>query len=169
MQRGRRVRGRDGAYRRARPVPAWRLAALALAAASAAWSTTAAAGPMKSVGVAVAVVWDERPPQAHKTFLAPRGMPLEVLGRADLWCQFRDATQAVGWIACSELSNRRTVVALESSTVLASPDDSARPLFNVDRGVILEFLETTFNGGWIMVRHRDGGVGYLRDDRVWGI
>lgn len=152
---------------RARAALAASLVASVLALA--AWSGTAVAGPMKSVGVAVAVVWDARPPQASKVFLAPRGMPVEIVARADVWCQVRDAQLATGWVACSELSNRRTVVAADATAVLSAPDARAPAVFNVERGVILDFLETTFDGGWILVRHRDGNSGYLRESDVWGL
>jgi SH3-like domain-containing protein len=125
--------------------------------------------PIKSIGVAAAVLYDGPSSKAKKMFIAPRGMPVEVLSVVEPWAKIRDFTGDVLWVARNELSDLRTLIATRVTPVRTAADDYSAPLFNAERGLVLEFLETAAAGGWLRVRHRDGTVGYIREADVWGL
>jgi SH3-like domain-containing protein len=63
---------------------------------------------------------------------------------------------------------RNVIVRTANLKVRATPDEAAAPSFIVDKGVLLEAVESAA-GGWIKVRHRDGLVGYVKNADVWGV
>ena len=50
----------------------------------------------------------------------------------------------------------------------AAADDKAAPVFEAERDVVLELVETV-PGGWAKVKHRDGPSGFLKAPQVWGL
>lgn len=129
----------------------------------------AQAAPVKSIGVAAAVLYDGPSNKANKAFIAPRGMPVEVLSVVEPFAKVRDFTGDVLWVARNELSDLRTVITVRVATIRSAADDGAAPAFSAERGVVLEFLETLAGGGWVKVRHRDGTIGFVREADVWGL
>jgi hypothetical protein len=122
----------------------------------------------KSVGAAPAVLYDAPSSRGLKLFVAPRGMPVEVVLTYGEWTKVRDAAGDLSWIETKELSNKRSlIVTVAHAKVRASADDAAATEFVIDKGVLLELLEPG-TAGWIKVRHRDGQSGYIRATEVWG-
>ncbi|MCG2585847.1 SH3 domain-containing protein [Massilia sp. TS11] len=136
---------------------------LLLAAAS------AQAAEFRSVGPAPAIVYDAPSPKGNKLYVAPRGMPVEILITHGDWLKVRDANGDAGWVELKSLAGRRTVVARNANVkVRANADEHASPVLVADKGVLLELLEPA-PSAWAKVRHRDGISGYVKVNDVFGL
>ncbi len=128
-----------------------------------------AAAEFRSIGTPAAVLYDAPSLSARKLFVAPRGMPVEVLSTVGSWVKVRDVQGDAVWVERSQLSAQRTVLARGSgATVRAQPQEGAELVFQAERGVLLELLEPAVNG-WARVRHQDGSAGHVRAAEVWGL
>ncbi|MEK9720256.1 MAG: SH3 domain-containing protein [Quisquiliibacterium sp.] len=139
------------------------LIALMLAAAG------ASAAEFASVGKPGAVLYDAPSGNATALFVAPQGMPIELLSVIRLWVKARDAAGDVFWIERSDIAQARTVVTVDRAEVREFANQSAEVLFTADMGVLLELLEPDPAPGWAKVRHRDGETGFVRHAALWGI
>lgn len=138
-------------------------AALLLAAAA------SHAADFKSVGAAPAILYDAPSVKGAKLFVAPRGMPLEVVLSYGEWVKVRDAGGDLAWAEARALSPKRTVVTRNAAVkVRSTADENATLAFTADKGVLLDLVEVA-SGGWVKVRHRDGVTGYVRSSDIWGI
>jgi SH3-like domain-containing protein len=144
------------------------LLAAALVAAGA-WSAPALALDFRSVAADAAVLYDAPSARSNKLYVVNRGYPLEVIVTVEGWVKVRDANGALTWIDSKQLTDKqRTVmVRVAVAQVRQKPDDSAGIAFQAQQNVLLELVEAT--GGWLQVRHRDGGTGYVRAQQVWGV
>lgn len=123
----------------------------------------------KTVGAAPVILYDAPSAKGGKLYVAPRGMPLEVVLSYGEWVKVRDASGEMAWTEARGLSAKRNVVARAANLkVRASPDDAASPLILVDKGVLLEMSEQP-SSGWVKVRHKDGQSGYVKTSEVWGL
>jgi SH3-like domain-containing protein len=138
-------------------------AALLLAAAS------GHAFDFRTVGATPAILYDAPSTKGKKLFVAPRGMPLEVVLSYGDWVKVRDVGGDLAWAERKALSEKRNVVARAAGLkVRTSADEAGTPVLMVDKDVLLEVVETA-PAGWLKVRHRDGQAGYVRATEVWGI
>lgn len=142
-----------------------------IAAAAALASCAAFAAPaveFKSVGAAPAIMYDAPSTKGRKVFVAPRGMPVEVVLTYGEWNKVRDAAGDLSWIEAKALTSRRNVVVKAATArIRASAEESAPVVFTADKGVLLEVVDPAA-AGWVKVRHRDGQSGYVRASEVWG-
>ena len=123
----------------------------------------------KTVGAAPVILYDAPSSKGGKLYVAPRGMPLEVVLSYGEWVKVRDASGEMAWTEAKGLSAKRNVVARAANLkVRASPDDTASAIILVDKGVLLEMSEQP-SSGWIKVRHKDGQSGYVKTSEVWGL
>ncbi|MFA6066944.1 hypothetical protein AKG95_26620 [Janthinobacterium lividum] len=123
----------------------------------------------KTVGAAPVILYDAPSAKGGKLYVAPRGMPLEVVLSYGEWVKVRDASGEMAWTEAKGLSAKRNVVARAANLkVRASPDDTASAVILVDKGVLLEMSEQP-SSGWIKVRHKDGQSGYVKTSEVWGL
>ena len=123
----------------------------------------------KTVGAAPVILYDAPSAKGGKLYVAPRGMPLEVVLSYGEWVKVRDASGEMAWTEAKGLSAKRNVVARAANLkVRASPDDTASPILLVDKGVLLEMSEQP-SSGWVKVRHKDGQSGYVKTSEVWGL
>lgn len=123
----------------------------------------------KTVGAAPVILYDAPSAKGGKLYVAPRGMPLEVVLSYGEWVKVRDASGEMAWTEAKGLSAKRNVVARAANLkVRASPDDTASALILVDKGVLLEMSEQP-SSGWLKVRHKDGQSGYVKTSEVWGL
>lgn len=144
--------------------------AIALAAGAACLVTAASAAEFRSVSAPAAVMYDGPSQASRKLFVAPRGMPVEVVSQSAAWVRVRDLEGSLVWVERADLGTQRTVVARAPfAAVRDAPQESAALLFRADRGVWLELLEPAPVTGWARVRHRDGTDGYVRATEVWGL
>ncbi|KFI05075.1 SH3 domain-containing protein [Massilia sp. BSC265] len=140
------------------------LASVLLLAAPAAF-----AFDFKSVGAAPVILYDTPSTKGARMYIAPRGMPLQVISSYGDWVKVRDANGDLAWTEAKGLSPRRNlVVRTPGAKVFAGPDETSQVLMTADRGVLLELVDPTALA-WIRVRHRDGIDGYVRANDVWGL
>lgn len=132
-------------------------------------SASAHAFDFKTIGAAPAILYDAPSHKGGKLYIAPRGMPVEVVLSYGGWVKVRDATGDMAWTEASKLSSKRNVVVRTGGAKLrATPDDNGTPLMTADKGVLLELAEPAV-ALWVKVRHRDGIIGYIKAIDVWGI
>jgi SH3-like domain-containing protein len=144
---------------------AWLLPA---ALAACAFAGSAAAAEFKSVGAAPALMYDAPSERGRKVFVAPRGMPVEIVLSYGEWVKVRDVAGDLSWVEARALDARRQLIVNVASAKVHAAADSASPVvFSADHGVLLELAEPIASG-WIKVRHRDGQGGYVRASDVWG-
>lgn len=148
--------------------PAIRIAAV-LTAMSAG---VAAAGEFRSTSEA-AVLYDAPSLKSKALFALGRDYPLEVIVNVEGWLKVRDATGTVAWIEKKSIGDRRMlVVRSPTAEVLAQPEGSAPVVFKAEQSVLLELVDPSYASttpGWAKVRHRDGQVGFVRIQQVWGL
>ena len=138
-------------------------AVLWLAAASG-----AAAADFKSVGPGPAIMYDAPAQKSRKLYVAPVGMPVEIVFANGDWTRVRDAAGDLSWMETRFLSPRRTfVVEVAQLTARSAANDNAPAVFTAVKGVLLELAEP-ISSAWIKVRHRDGETGFVKASEVWG-
>ena len=105
-------------------------------------SAAAQAFDFKTVGDAPAILYDAPSQKSGKLYVAPRGMPVEVVLSYGEWVKVRDATGEMAWTEAKLLSPRRMVVVRSANAkVRPTPDESAIPLMSADKGVLLELAD----------------------------
>jgi len=123
----------------------------------------------KTVGAVPAILYDAPSTRGGKLYVAPRGMPVEVVLSYGEWVKVRDSNGDMAWTEAKSLSARRNVIVRNpNAKVRTSTDDSAPALMTADKGVLLELVDPQA-GAWIRVRHKDGITGFIRAADVWGI
>jgi SH3-like domain-containing protein len=134
----------------------------------AAMMASAQAIDFRSVGPSAGILYDAPGPKSKKMYVAPLGMPLELVITNTDWSRVRDASGEFAWIENKFLSQKRMlVVEATQASVRAAPSDTAAIAFSAARGVLLELAEPAASG-WLRVRHRDGDSGYVKATDVWG-
>lgn len=134
---------------------------------------TAAAGAVhavdfRSVGTSPALMYDAPSEKGRKVFVAPRGMPVEVVLSYGQWIKVRDVGGDLSWVESRALVPKRMLmVTAVNGKIRATADDAAALVLSADRGVLLELAEPV-SSGWLKVRHRDGGTGFIKAADVWG-
>ena len=122
----------------------------------------------KSIGLTSAIMFDAPSQRGRKLFVAPPGMPVEIVLVNGEWSRARDLTGELSWVESRALSNQRNlIVEVPQVTVRATASESGVPVFTASKGVLLELAEP-ITSSWIKVKHRDGETGYLKASEVWG-
>jgi SH3-like domain-containing protein len=118
---------------------------------------------------AATVLYDAPSQRGAKLFVIRRDTPVELVVNLEGWCKVRDADGGLAWIERKFLADRRSlVVTAERAEVRQQPDAGSPLVFEAEKRVALEYLESV-SGGWVKVRHRDGQIGYVRSNQVWGL
>jgi len=129
---------------------------------------SASAFDFLSVALPFAVLYDTPSAKGAKRYVAPRGMPLEVMARYGDWVKVRDAEGDLAWTEARGLAPQRNVVVIAAlASVHGAPDDNAEVVMTADKGVLLALVGTV-GSNWVQVRHRDGIVGFVHSAEVWG-
>jgi len=106
--------------------------------------------------------------KADKLFVASRHLPVEAIVKVEGWVKVRDSSGTLAWVEQKAVSDKRFVIVIElQADVYQEADANSTLVFQVQKNVILEWLEPSING-WIKVRHRDGQSGYVKITQVWG-
>ena len=122
----------------------------------------------KSIGLTPAVMFDAPSQRGRKLFVAPPGMPVEIVLVNGEWSRVRDLTGELSWVESRALSNQRNlIVEVPQVTVRSTASESGAAVFTASKGVLLELAEP-ITSSWIKVKHRDGETGYLKASEVWG-
>ncbi len=115
------------------------------------------------------VLYDAPSQKGSKLFVIRRDTPVEVVVSLDGWAKVRDADGTLAWVEKKYLVEKRSViVTVERAEVRQKADESAALVFEADKSVALDYLETA-PGGWVKVHHRDGQTGYVRANQIWGL
>ena len=102
------------------------LPVLAAAAAGAAFALPAAAAEYRAVAEPT-VFYDAPTVRGKKLFVAPKGMPVEVVVTIEGWIKVRDRAGDLMWIERKALSDKRSVVvSVPQAQLRDKPDDGAR-------------------------------------------
>lgn len=122
----------------------------------------------RSVNVPRAIFYDTPSVKGKKLFVVSQFYPVEVVVDLGEWVKVRDKTGSLAWLESKQLASKRMVVALDHLDVHEKAGAAAAVVFRADKDVALELVEPADNG-WIKIRHRDGLVGYVPANQVWGI
>jgi len=123
----------------------------------------------KSIGASPVVLYDAPSAKGGKLYVAPRGMPVELILTYGTWSKVRDMAGDLSWVESKELVARRNVVVRAANAkIRAAADESSAVIFSADKNVLLEMVEPAA-GGWLKVKHTDGQIGYVKASEVWGI
>ena len=133
----------------------------------------AAVGPVLALDyrsvTEAAPFYDAPSAKAKALFVVLAGTPVELVVSLEGWSKVRDSRGDLGWIEKGYLTEKRNVIVrAERAQVRAAAEDKAALVFEAERDVVLELLET-LPGGWARVKHRDGQGGYLKVIQVWGL
>lgn len=129
----------------------------------------ASAMDYRSISVPRAVFFDAPSAQAKKLYVAHQYYPVEVIVNLGDWIKVRDMRGELAWVDAKQLSQKRMVVVkVPQAEAHEAADPSARLVFRAEKDVALELLENG-GSGWAKVRHRDGLVGYIQINQVWGL
>ncbi len=132
-------------------------------------ATASQAFDFKSVGPNPVILYDAPSLKGSKLFVAPRGMPVEVVLTYGEWVKVRDVNGDLAWTEAKGLSAKRAVVAkVAGAKVRANADDAAMTVMTLDKGVLLELVDPQVTA-WVKVRHRDGLIGFIKATDIWGI
>ncbi|MBO0763573.1 MAG: SH3 domain-containing protein [Hyphomicrobiaceae bacterium] len=104
------------------------------------------------------------------------GLPVEVIGEFEAWCQVRDAAGTVGWVYASLLSGRRTALVLPwevksdqtqppLATLRDDDDEQARAVVQVEAGALANIISC--ENAWCRVSI-DNHRGYIEQAKLWG-
>jgi SH3-like domain-containing protein len=131
-----------------------------------------AAGEFRSTGD-VAILYDAPSLKSKALFALGRDYPLEVIVNVEGWLKVRDAGGTVAWIEKKSIGDKRTLmVRSPTAEVYAQPEASSPMVFKAEQNVLLELLDPSYSTstpGWAKVKHRDGQVGFVRIQQVWGL
>lgn len=146
----------------------WSSAVFAALLVSTLAMSAAHAAEFKSVGANPAVLYNAPSDRGRKIFVAPRGMPVEIVLTQNGWSKVRDATGDLSWVETSALTSKRNVIATTANLKLhAAAEDASAVVATVDKGVLLELVAPPASG-WVKLKHRDGPIGFAKTAEVWG-
>ena len=125
----------------------------------------------RAVQSPAAILYDGPSKQAKKLYVAPRGMPIEVLSILPLWIKIRDQTGDVLWIERSDLGPVKSVLTVAVANIHQTALETSPLLFQVERGVLLEITEAPAPSvpGWVKVKHADGSYGFVKLAEIYGL
>jgi SH3-like domain-containing protein len=132
-------------------------------------SCAAHAFDFKTVGNRPVVLYDAPSAKGGKLYVAPSGMPVEIVLSYGDWVKVRDAAGDMAWTEAKGLSAKRNVIVrIAMAKVRAAPDENAPVVLLPEKNVLLELVDPEA-GPWVRVRHQDGISGYIKASEVWGI
>lgn len=121
----------------------------------------------KSVSVNAAILYDGPSASAKRVFVAPRGMPVQLISVVEPFVKVRDMSGDTAWVDRRSLGNNRTLIAVGTATLRSAAQDSSAVVVQIERGVMLEVLDASV-AGWARVKHSDGQTGFVKISEVWG-
>ncbi|GGX09801.1 SH3 domain-containing protein [Undibacterium macrobrachii] len=132
-------------------------------------STSSFALEFRSVGATPIIMYDAPSARGMKIYVAPAGMPVEIILTSGAWCRVRDMNGDLSWVEAKDLIPRRNlIVKTATARIRVAPEESASMVFSADKNVLLEMAEPAI-GAWVKVKHRDGQTGFVRTSEVWGL
>lgn len=97
-----------------------------------------------------------------------RAYPLQVIQEFDTWRKIRDADNEEGWVHQSLLSGNRHVLIVADApvTITRKPEEDARPVAQLEPGVVAKLDECADNWCQVSVSGYDG---WLLKSSLWGV
>lgn len=96
-----------------------------------------------------------------------KGLPVEVIGKSDVWRKIRDWQGTEGWVHERMITATRGVIVRGAVRPLHSePDPASDVVAHAEPGVIAKLLEC--HGAWCKVETSDI-KGWLGRNEVWGV
>ena len=133
------------------------------------YSTPGVAAELGNIGTTPAIMYDAPTTRGQKLFIAPRGMPVEIIINYGAWTKVRDFSGDLSWIETRQMTGRKNVlVRTLNAKIRTAADESADILFSADKGVLMELVDSS-TPGWARVKHNDGATGYIKVSDVWGV
>ncbi len=118
---------------------------------------------------AATVMYDSPSTKGKQLFIINAGTPVEAVVAMDGWTKVRDMQGTLAWVEKKSLAEKRTLqVRVDRAQIRAEPNDKAALVFEADRDVVLDLIESPA-AGWVKVRHRDGQSGFVKVAQVWGL
>jgi SH3-like domain-containing protein len=122
----------------------------------------------RSIADELTILYDAPSKDSAKRLILTKGYPVEIIIASGDWVRIRDDNGTFAWIEAGRLADKRTVmVVAEGVEARDAPDRSARLVFKVEKGVVLDFVDVS--GGWARVRHRTGTLAFIRLSDLWGV
>lgn len=116
-----------------------------------------------------ALLYDAPSVKGKPLYIINAGTPVEAVVMIDGWTKVRDMQGTLAWVEKKQLAEKRTLqVRVDRAQVFAQADEKSAQVFEAERDVVLDLLDTT-STGWVKVRHRDGQSGYIKAAQVWGL
>jgi SH3-like domain-containing protein len=116
-----------------------------------------------------AIIYDAQSLKANKLFVASRYYPFEVMVKLSGWVKVRDHVGDMGWVESKNLSDKRSVIVTAAQAeIYAAPDLASSMVIMAERSVVLEPLEAPAKN-FVKVKHRDGQIGYVKAEQIWGL
>lgn len=143
-----------------------------LAASALGVMTSAAHADFRQTSADATVAFEGPSAKATKQYLYSRGTPVEVVVQIEGWLKVRDAQGALAWVEKKALVDRTNVqIKSPIADALAAPDVASPIVFRAENGVLLTLVtpQPPNSGAWAQVRHRDGQVGFVRVDALFGL
>lgn len=132
-------------------------------------SSPARAFEFRTISEDVSVLYDAPSAKSKKLYIITRDYPVEVIVPVEGWSKIREASGKLAWIETKYLSEKRTVlINVDVADIRVSPDTGSAIAFQAQKNVILDLLEFS-TPGWVKVHHRDGQVGFIRAEQIWGV
>jgi SH3-like domain-containing protein len=123
----------------------------------------------RTVDVPAAILYDTPSQKGKKLYLIKAQTPVEVVVRLDGWFKIRDAEGTLAWIESRQLAERRMLIVTAASAEVYQADKPEAPVLKqLEKWMSIEFVEAA-SPGWAKVRQRDGAIGYMRANQVWGL
>jgi SH3-like domain-containing protein len=114
------------------------------------------------------IMYDAPSLKADKLYVASRNLPVEAIVKVEGWVKVRDSEGALAWVEEKALSEKRyVIVTVPQAEVYHAPNTNSALLFQAQQNVVMERLDPAA-AGWVKVRHRDGQIGYVKTQQVWG-
>ena len=114
------------------------------------------------------IMYDAPSLKADKLYVVSRNLPVEAVVKVEGWVKVRDSGGGLAWVEEKALSQKRyVIVTAPQAEAYQAANASSALVFQAQQNVVMEQLEPAVNG-WVKVRHRDGQIGYVRTQQVWG-
>ena len=122
-----------------------------------------------SIAPAKVISYDAPSREASKLYILGGGYPVEVIVNLGDWIKVRDQQGGLSWLESKSLSAKRTVLVLTKTDIKATEDSTAALVATVEKDVVLELVAGATKSGWQKVKHRDGVIGFVPLDKLWGV
>lgn len=114
------------------------------------------------------VLYETPSNKGRKLFTVSSSTPFEVLVEQGEWLRIRDQKGAIAWIKKQDASAHRHLQVIRAGSVHKDANAKSAVIFRTEPDLLLEMLENT-KAGWVKIKHRDGLVGFIRIEEIWGL